>query len=340
MNENPGRLNLIQRAAERLRMAEPAAVAADAAPLDLESKGMHRALDGAESVDFPAVHPREVLREQPPVRETLREAPAREAPFAETYRPAAIRSDGLRPVQLKFNEIRRRGMLSPDSMRSSLSFEFRAIKRKLLANARDPGSNVVTNNMIMVTSALPGEGKTFTAANLAFSLAAERDLHVLLVDADVIHPSIGSLFDSPEGPGLTDLLNGNCHEVSDIVRRCTDIQNMSVIFAGARDERTPELISSKRTAEIFADISKRYSNRVVVFDTPPVLASAETANLAIYMHQVVMVVAQGESNRAQVQLALDNVAACRNVNLVFNKAPKWHKVSSDSYYYYGEDRAG
>src|SRR6185436_13207203 len=252
--------------------------------------------------------------------------------------PAAAAARAPAPaVRLKYNEVRRRGMITPDNLRSNISFEFRAIKRKLLAGVRDQ-TNGLGNNLLMVTSALPGEGKTFTASNLAIALTAERDINVLLVDADVIRPSVGALFDHQQGPGLTDLLNGNVTNVADVTWQCEDIRNLSVIFAGPHDERSPELISSQRSADLFTQISRAQDNRIVIFDTPPALASAETANLAGYMNHVILVVAWGESNRHHVQKALDNVSACRNVSLVFNKAPKWQKLNSDYYYYYTDDK--
>jgi receptor protein-tyrosine kinase len=160
-----------------------------------------------------------------------------------------------------------------------------------------------------------------------------------LIDADVIHPSVGPLFDSPESPGLTDLLNGKCSNVAEVIRRCADQPNLSVIFSGARDERAPELISSKKAADLFLDMSRKYKDRIVIFDTPPVLASSETANLAMYMHQTFMVVAAGATTRQQVQTALENISACPNISLVFNKAPKWQKLASDYSYYYADERS-
>jgi protein-tyrosine kinase len=333
MVEQSGRLDLIQRAAKRLEMEGAAAAPQPAASFD--SLPEHVAPGPAVSRDTQPLH----ATNSPVVQHP--QSP--EEPFRKstpTPSPPAPPADPTKPVRLKFNEVRRRGMITPDNLRSNISFEFRAIKRKLLAGTRDQlNGSAITNNLIMVTSALPGEGKTFTATNLAFALAAERDLHVLLIDADVIHPSVGALFDSPEGPGLTDLLNGNCSSVAEAMRRCSDQQNLSVIFSGARDERAPELISSKKAADLFLDISRRYNDRIIIFDTPPVLASSETASLAMYMHQAFMVVAAGTASRDQVQIALDNISACRNISLVFNKAPKWQKMASDYYYYYGNERS-
>jgi protein-tyrosine kinase len=325
MGEQSGRLDLIQRAARRLGALDGAITAPPPTP----------DVDALPEAAMPKAIP---TRDMPPLRANdVTVASAKPVDEIPRVKPAAS-GESPRTVHLKLNEVRRRGMITSDNLRSNISFEFRAIKRKLLASTRDQlNSNAITNNLIMVTSALPGEGKTFTATNLAFALAAERDLHVLLIDADVIHPSVGALFESPEGPGLTDLLNGKC-AVPEVIRRCVDQQNLSVIFSGARDEHAPELISSKKTADLFLDISRRYKDRIVIFDTPPVLASSETASLAMYMHQTFMVVAAASANRDQVQMALDNISACRNISLVFNKAPKWQKLASDYYYYYGNER--
>jgi protein-tyrosine kinase len=324
MIERSGRLDLIQRAAKRMSTLEPAV------PI------LQPALDAGAIAEF-ELKPAPSL-EMPVLKEGL--APVA-APLEKQSPPAAPAPRVTQPVKtvrLKYNEVRRRGMITPDNLRSNISFEFRAIKRKLLSGVRDEAGNGPGNNLIMVTSALPGEGKTFTASNLAIALTAERDLNVLLVDADVIRPSVGALFDHQQGAGLTDLLNGNVANIADVTWQCEDIRNLSVIFAGPHDERTPEHISSQKAADLFAEISGAQNDRIVIFDTPPALASAETANLAGYMNHVILVVAWGESNRHHVQKALDNVSACRNVSLVFNKAPKWQKLNSDYYYYYTDDK--
>ena len=330
MGEQSGRLGLIERAVQRLgaRADESAVVR-----LPDEHDAMQKFL-GGQSQSAP-------VREAP-VPRANETGPASPAPASEVLqRGAAVRPEiKAKSAKIKFGELRRRGMITPDNLRSNISFEFRAIKRKLLASAKDSQTNTLINNLVMVTSALPGEGKTFTAMNLALALATERDLHVLLIDGDVIHPSLGTLFETTGEQGLTDLLNGNCADVAQVMHRCVDVPNMSVIFSGPRDEHTPELISSRRTAELLTDMSKRYNDRIVIFDTPPVLASAETASLAEHMHQVIMLVAAGQANHNQVRTALDHVSSCRNVSLVFNKAPKWHKIEGDPYYYYyGSDRA-
>jgi protein-tyrosine kinase len=342
MAERSGRLDLIGRAGKRLGALGDAIPTRD--PLDAVP-ALQPTHDGGVIAELESARPATTAQTpELPLNDSIAQtstlAAVTRAVTEESPAPAPTlgTSEPARIARIKFNEVRRRGMITPDNLRSNISFEFRAIKRKLLAGVRDQRSNGLGNNLIMVTSALPGEGKTFTASNLAIALTAERDLDVLLIDADVIRPSIGALFDHPQGPGLTDLLNGNRSDVADVTHQCEDIQNLEIIFAGAHDERTPELISSQRTADLLTELSERQNDRIVIFDTPPALASAETANLAAYMHHVILVVAWGEANRHHVQKALDNVSACRNVSLIFNKAPKWQKLSSDYYYYYSDDR--
>ena len=318
MAERVDRLDLIQRAAKRLVSGG-----------EIVGEGLQPAREADSSPDVFAG-----------IRLTNRQSfqPEPAAPgFAASPPSASIQQAAAPPIRLNYSEFRRRGMITPENTGASVTFEFRAIKRKLLANARGANSNAFTKNMIMVTSALPGEGKTFTATNLALSLAAERDLHVLLIDGDVIKPTIGTLFEPPAETGLTDLLSGNCNDLGNVMHRCGDVPNLSVVFAGKYDKRAPELISSRRTADIFLEISQRYQDRIVIIDTPPVLGSAEPANLAMYMHQIVVVVAAGAANRSQLQTALENVSACPNISMIFNKAPQWHKAGADAYYYYGRE---
>lgn len=243
------------------------------------------------------------------------------------------------PVKLNFSELRHSRILTPDNLRSNLGFEFRGIKRKLLSGIHDENA---PTNLVMVTSARPGEGKTFTSINLAVSLATERDLRVLLIDADVVRPRVSTFFEPPCREGLTDLLKGKCGDIASVSHRCTDLPNLGVVFAGDADDHSPELLGSRRMSEICKQISEQYRGGIVVVDTPPVLASAETASLAAFMHQIIMIVASGQTTRTQLQVALEHVSVCRNISLLLNKAPEWNRVQADTYYYYygyGGDRA-
>jgi protein-tyrosine kinase len=244
-------------------------------------------------------------------------------------------SPAVRQIRLDFRALRQSGMITPDNFSSGLSNEFRGIKRKLLQKVRDPKTRAAVNNLVMITSSLPGEGKTFTSINLALSLAAERGLHVLLVDADVIRPSVGNMFVSPPSEGLTDLLGGKLKHVSDVLHHCADVPNLSVIFSGSPKKNSAELISSGQMANLCRELSARYPDRVIVLDTPPVLATPEPAILATYVHQVIMVVSAAQTDKHELRKALEAVSSCQNVSLLFNKAPRWNETEYNSYYGYG-----
>jgi receptor protein-tyrosine kinase len=311
-DKTPPSLNLIERMAQRLAKQESAA------------KSEPRLVPSPPAA--------------PPPASDMRHAAA---PLNNVAPERRVPSEGKsRQVHLDFRVLRQNGMITPDNMASMISNEFRGIKRKLLQKIRDPDTRAAVNNLVMVTSSLPGEGKTFTSINLAISLAAERGLQVLLVDADVVRPAVANMFKSTPKEGLTDLLSGKAPRVSDVMCRCADIPNLAVIFAGSSRVDSPELISSGRMVDLCRELSNRYPDRVIVLDTPPVLASPEPATLAAYVHQLIMVVAADQTDRHQLRKALEAIASCANINLLFNKAPKWNEPEYTSYYGYANTAAG
>jgi receptor protein-tyrosine kinase len=318
-------LNLIERMAQRLAKQEGAALAAELA-------GRQSAI--AEDSPSREHHFAKPVPEIGPKADDVRsQTSARAEPTAEPVR-VRTSNDTSRPVHLDFRVLRQNGMITPDNMSSVVSNEFRAIKRKLLQKVRDPDTRVPVNNLVMITSSLPGEGKTFTSLNLALSLAAERGMQVLLLDADVIRPTVSNVFRSVPREGLTDLLSGAGASVTDVMCRCVEVPNLAVIFSGKARADSPELVSSKRMLDLCADLSTRYSDRIIVIDTPPVLASPEPATLASYVHQLIMVVAANQTDRQQLRTSLEAVSSCKNVSLLFNKAPKWDKTEYRAYYGY------
>ncbi|HWU55577.1 MAG TPA: polysaccharide biosynthesis tyrosine autokinase [Rhizomicrobium sp.] len=343
-------LNLIERMAQRL---EKEAAGQASAPGFVSRAVEREALDNSPSLrngngSAPPLTAREPAPAPvpPPVQPMPRgvsaigpaamHAPA--APVSRAPEQPMIPPPG-KTVRLDFRALRQNGLITPDNMTSAISNEFRGIKRRLLQKVRDPQTRAAVSNLIMVTSSLPGEGKTFSSINLALSLAAERGLQVLLIDADVIRPSVGNMFVAPPNEGLTDLLTGKVSHVSDVLHRCSDIPNLAVIFAGNPSVNTPELISSGKMANLCKELSARYPDRVIVLDTPPVLASAEPAILASYVHHLVMVVAADQTDRHQLRKALESVASCQSVSLLFNKAPSWNEQEYVAYYGYANSGA-
>ncbi len=240
-------------------------------------------------------------------------------------------------MHLNLGRLREGRMVTPDNRASVTYNEFRAIKRKLLPMTRDPETHATTKNIVMVTSALAGAGKTYTAMNLAICLAAERNLDVILVDGDVVRASVAHYFEGAPAEGLLDLLTGRRQLIDEVLTRCAEVPNLHLLFAGRRDDTSPELLASQRMAEVCSALSRRFRESVVVIDAPPVLATAEPSALAMHVNHLLMVVAAGQASRHHVEEALAGVVACPSINLIFNKSPEWQRSTPYSYYYsYGE----
>ncbi len=240
------------------------------------------------------------------------------------------------PVQTLHTEVlRRHGFILPGEERSGLAEQFRLIKRPLLTNAFGSQRLRVRNgNLIMVTSSLPGEGKTFTTVNLALSIAMELERTVLLVDADVAHPQIPKYLgvDVSRG-GLIDLLRGSGVKMRDVLIR-TSVDNLTILPAGRADQRSTELLASTRMHALVQEIAQRYRDRVILFDSPPLLAASEPTVLAGLMGQVVVVAEAERTPKSALERALDLVDGCEVVMTVLNKAV-WLPGMDYAHYHYG-----
>jgi protein-tyrosine kinase len=251
-----------------------------------------------------------------------------------SYRPNLARSTKLDEVskreviRIHLESLRARGFVTPDGNQTQISQEFRVIKRPLLANAFGRGVSAVKNGKrIMVTSAFPGEGKSFCAINLAMSIAAERDNKVLLVDADVARPSIPKELGITVEAGLMDwLIDGNL-DISQVVLP-TNVDKLMILPAGRRHQQATELLASASMSRLLELITARYPDRVVIFDSPPLLVTTESRVLSSYMGQVVLVVESGKTSHESVQEALATIGASEVVGLVLNKA----RATEQGYY--------
>jgi protein-tyrosine kinase len=199
--------------------------------------------------------------------------------------------------------------------------EFRLIKRQILTNASRIPSGVGGdfNRVIMITSAKPGDGKTYTAINLALSIAFERDLKVLLVDADVYRQSMLSYLGVQAERGWLDLLSDSSLTFSDVLLH-TNVPNLSVLPAGKAHPEVPELMSSRKMGQLVTEMARRYPDRFIIFDTLPCLVSSEPAILAGMAGQTIFVVAAHETSRDSIESSLRLINACPSVSLVLNKA--------------------
>lgn len=215
--------------------------------------------------------------------------------------------------------LRERGFIVPDAPPNVTAEEFRLIKRSLLVRAAERHHGGPDNsNLILVTSAQPGEGKTFSSINLALSIASEQDYTVLLVDADFAKPEVLSTLGLEGGKGLVDVIADRSLDLSECLIR-TNVPNLSVLPAGRQHHLTTELLASDRMEEIVSEIAQRYSDRIIIFDSPPALASSAASVLAMHMGQTIFVVESERTSETQVRESLSLLSACPNVNMILNK---------------------
>jgi len=261
------------------------------------------------------------------------EAPEPAAPVTESIeRPAAEQS---RRIEINLETLVASGIVSPHAPRSQIADQYRVIKRPLINNAMGKGASVVANgNLIMVTSSLQGEGKSFTAINLAVSIATELDNTVLLVDADVARPSVMNMLGLPPSPGLMDLLLDETRSLSSVLLK-TNIDKLTILPSGRPHPRATELLASDAMVRLVEDISARYPDRIIVFDSPPLLVTTESRVLATHMGQIVFVVQAGRTMQSEVRQALATIESCPVKLMLLNKASALFKGGYGYGYGYG-----
>jgi exopolysaccharide/PEP-CTERM locus tyrosine autokinase len=260
-------------------------------------------------------------------------APRRPAPMALNEAPA--QKPALAAISRKFEldlvRLGTAGFVTPDSPRSRIAEEFRILKRPLLLNAAERRQGPLRHgNLIMVTSAVPGEGKTFTSLNLAMSIASELNRTVLLVDADVARPSMPHVLGVPTGPGLMDVLENPSLPLADVMIR-TNVDKLSLLTSGSPHAQATELLASDAMGALLDDLSTRYPDRIVIFDSPPLLVTTESRVLATHMGQIVIVVRAESTLQSDVKKAIATVEKCPVKSLVLNRA----KTAAQGAYGYG-----
>ena len=254
-------------------------------------------------------------------------------PSIDGARTNAFRKDlreGLRPAAedsapellvIDAQRLGRKGYVIPGADPNRTANEFRTIKRPLLHNVERHGATpAASRRRIMVTSALAGEGKTFCAINLALSLANERDYSVLLVDADIARPSVPRQLGILERTGLMDALVDPSIDPATLVLP-TSIDKLSILMAGRAHPKATELLASTAMKALLERITSSYPDRIILFDSPPLLATTESSVLASHMGQIVLVVETGKTRREAVKAALASLESTDGViSLVMNKS--------------------
>lgn len=228
---------------------------------------------------------------------------------------------GPRPmVTLDRGRLKEEGFLASDEVERVKAEEYRRIKRPLLAHAFGIGATQIEDGaLVLVTSALAGEGKTHTCINLALSLAMEKDRTVLLIDGDVEKPHISRLFGVADEPGLLDALADEASGLQDLLIR-TDIENLRILPAGHWHQHATELLASERMLKLCRELATRYPDRIILFDSPPLLAATEAQAIAAAVGQVALVIAEGITPREAVREALRLIDERKAVNAILNKS--------------------
>ena len=258
-------------------------------------------------------------------------APAVQAP-AMPLPPVASRVRSA-PIVLDRGVLRGAGLLPPEPDMKALARQYRNIKHPLVAQAVGRGGpRVPKGHLIMIASAMSGEGKSFTAVNLALSLALEKDINVLLVDADVAKPQLSHVFGVGHSRGLLDALRDPALDVEALIRP-TDVPNLSFLPAGEGAEEATELLCSSRMEQIATYLGENDPLRVVLFDSPPLLQTTESVALARVAGQIVVVVRAEWTPQPVLLDALKVLDGHPSVSLVLNQSQ--HNSAASYYYYYG-----
>jgi exopolysaccharide/PEP-CTERM locus tyrosine autokinase len=252
-------------------------------------------------------------------------------PPAATAAPEASRKSS-RIVNVDREALRAAELLPAPAEERRLAHEYRQIKRPLIANAFGRGVPRLPRGQVMlVASALPGDGKTFTSFNLALSLALEKDVSVLLIDADVAKPHVSRIFGVVEEPGLLDVIRDQSIDVESTVMR-TSIEGLEIMPAGRGSENATELLASSRMEAIVAQLVAHNPNRIVLLDSPPLLLTSESRVLCSVAGQAVLVVSADSTPRQAVFDAITLMGEGRFIGLVLNQCSVSHQAGYYNYY--------
>ena len=323
-----------QQEAAAKRKAEQAQAAAEQ-PEAPKASTIERTLERqAQQTPAPASQV-ETAPAVPPVTETP-SAPV--TPATSSASESAPPSPEVKTLTLDLESLDERGFVSVSNARKLINEEYREIKRKLLKNAFGALSKTLNNsNIIMVSSARPSEGKTFTAINLALSIASEQDKTVLLVDADVLKPNVTRTLRVDHQDGLMEYLLDEEKDIADVLYR-TNVDKLRIIPAGQTHHLSTELLASERMAYTIDEFSNRYPDRIVIIDTPPLIGINESAILASFAGQAVIVTEEGRTKLNDINSIVDRLNPGMAVGFVVNKAVNESAENGNYYgYYYGSE---
>lgn len=301
---------------------------------------IERAVEQLQQEKAAAPAPPEQPAAQPPPQVASRPVEPRVERRARSAEPAApgqilrnVPSRTDRILAIDRLALRAAGVIGPEDEERRLAEEYRLIKRPLL-KAITGDAATKSGNLIVITSAVPGEGKTFTSINLALSLSLERNREVVLIDGDVAKRDITRLFRLDDEPGLLDAGGAEQRELSDTILR-TDVSSLYVMPAGNRHVEATEILASERMSSMLAGLAAE-PRRIVLIDSPPLLVTSEAGVLTSLAGQVVLVVKASDTPQEIVLRAIETIAEDKPVSLVLNQVLSLPERSYGHYGYYGD----
>lgn len=255
--------------------------------------------------------------------------------LAQHQTSSAVKAQVSRPaLTLDRVALREAGLLPPEAEERRMADEYRRIKRPIVSRARESVANAKSDaGVVVVASAIPGEGKTFTTLNLALSLAREQDTSVLVIDADIAKPHLTGQLGIADKPGLMDALTDDSLSIEELVHQ-TDVPNLFVLGAGRHAANATEILASERMRDLVARLRTTDPRRIVLFDSPPLLLTTESRELAVIAGQVVLVVRAEFTPRRAVMDAIEQLGPGSQVGLVLNGFSRGG--AGEGYYGYGE----
>jgi receptor protein-tyrosine kinase len=312
-------MSSIEKAIERL--AKSKAAGADKPD---RTKPVQKDADTTVSRKEHASDQREVRSPAPPEVKTpaSREVRTPQTAVSKATAPESVAKDSSqnKKITLDYKALSAMGYVVPDSENKQLAEEYRIIKRPVVRNAFGKGAAPIEHgNLVSIASSLPSEGKTFTALNLGLSIASEMDATVLLIDGDVLKASLSKLIGVEANRGLIDLLEDPTCTVSDVI---IDTQNpkLKVIPAGTSSTQSTELLASQAMERLLAELAERYRDRIILFDSPPILATSEASVLNHLMGQVLLVVEAGNTPVDAVKDSVGRLDTDKAIGLILNKS--------------------
>lgn len=310
--------SLLERAADMFGL-DPAkhAPTIDVSQLPPEPERKAKKAKPAAEAPQPEILPPEAPA--PTVEATPTSAPAAKASPRKEVARAAPAIAANRQGKIDRERLAARGMVVPGAPVTGIAEEYRIVKREIIRNFAGTANRPVVprGHRVLIASANPGEGKTFTAVNLALSLAVEADHDVLLIDADIAKPSVLETLGLADGPGLMDALADPHLPLGDCLIQ-TDIPGLKVMPAGTQHMHDTELLASARTETLLAQLEQGAPGRIIILDSPPVLAASPAAVLAGHVGQLIIVVRADQTLESSLRDAVGLMGGCPHIQLLLN----------------------